>query len=692
MTSNSPPSRDSWFTWLLVLIGAIGLTVVFWGDLWKGGTLIGGDTFSYYYPQKLFLADSLQRGEIPLWNPLVGAGYPVIAESQTGVLYPPTLLLHGLFSTHTAYDANQILHYVMAFLGMWLVARRYQISRLGAGLTALVYVYGWFPSRICLEWAIIGGAYLPWLIWIVEGWLSSRRLGELVWLAPVLAMMLLAGHFHMAFLATLGLGIYVVLRLWPDSRQSIRNSLRQVSVVGGVLIAGYLLASIQLLPTAELAQRSQRQDFQNGNDPGYGHIPPWYLSQMLSLWMWYGPDSDPDQALYHVGPYAYPVNTNKVEAHLYFGMLPLLLFVLSGVLCVVQRRWPWSREVRLWLIVGGIGLGLAIGWPYVLLKHVPGFSFFRGAGRNSVLTSLAVAIAAGAAWDHVMSRLTRRSVTGVALWLVVMGLTTWEFSVVSRWVTYATVLPVPLLDERANSGISQYLHTAKQPVRLWSPGANAATLLGDSCWPVYLGLGPEEYFDPKLMSSYHEEQDAHDPVAIERHVEWLRRNGVTHLISMAPLNADVWPVREVWRGFDLLMSRVWGLGDAPLIVYELKDAPGLVVDHAGRALPLQNWSDTANTRSFDVECPEPTTVELRELNYPGWQVTVDGHPATPESDEGIYRRVQVPRGTHHIEWTYRPRSFQLGAILSALTLLLWLVLWWRSRGTASSPPSPNSTR
>ena len=125
-------NRDGWGTWLTVLGLAAGLTCLFWYPMWSGGTLIGGDTISYYYPQKLFLAESLRRGELPLWNPLVGAGYPVVAESQTGVLYPPTLLLYRFFSINAAYSANQILHYVVAFVGVWAMARRYQISQGGA--------------------------------------------------------------------------------------------------------------------------------------------------------------------------------------------------------------------------------------------------------------------------------------------------------------------------------------------------------------------------------------------------------------------------------------------------------------------------------------------------------------------------------------------------------------------------------
>lgn len=676
---------------------AIGLTWVFWAPLWRGDALIGGDAFSYYYPQKVLLSESLKHGEFPLWNRLVGAGYPVVAESQTGVLYPPTLLLYWLLDVQVAYDANQILHYVLAFVGMWALARRYRLSGWGAALAGLVYVYGWFPTRICLEWAIIGGAYLPWLVWIVERWLVTRQIRDLLGLAPLFGMLLLAGHFHIAFLATLALGIYVPLRLiWghdlPGENLHSESLIRRAGMRNmqflGVLIAGYLIASVQLAPTLELMQRSQRQAIDPGSDPGYGHIPPWYLTQVISSWIWYGPDLDPDQALSQVGPYAYPVNTNKVEAHLYFGMLPLLLIV--GVLfrAAYRRQWPWNRAVSLWIVVGAVGLLLAVGWPYVVLKHLPGFGYFRGAGRNSLLTSLAVALLAGAAWDGLSEG--RRSLKSQLLWLVLAGLTTWDLYTVSRWVTYTTLIPTRLVAEREGSEIRAALAQSPRPVRLWAPGANAPTLLGVSSWPVYLGLGPEEYFTPTWTSTFQEDTDKNDPAAIEKHVEWLLKNGVTHIISFEPLNPDQWHVRRVLTSFDRLLSRVWNRPDQPLHLYELLAPSGLIVDGRGAALPVESFSARCNRVSFQVSVTEPTIVELRELAYPGWDATIDGVSATSDKGPSIYRRVESPAGTHQIEWVYRPRSLQLGLCLSVLSLAGWAVLWWRVK--AQSPPTPRSNQ
>ena len=694
-TPQTPPSlRDGWLAWLLVIGVAVVLTVLFWAPLWQGGTLIGGDTFSYYFPQKTYLADALKRGEFPLWNPLVGAGYPIVAESQTGVLYPPTLLLYRFLEVGVAYSANQILHYIIAFVGMWAVGRRYGLSWGSAVLAALIYVYGWFAPRICLEWAIIGGAYLPWCVWLVEGWFLTGSRRTLLWLAPVFGLFLLAGHFHLAFIATLALSVYVLLRLvWSDDvlnvaffsekGRSFSEKKATLAWFGGVLLCGYLLAAVQLGPTLELMTRSQRQEFNQGNDPGYGHIPPWYLTQVISSWIWYGPDLNADQVLFQGGALAYPCNTNKVEAHLYFGMLPLLLVVLNIGHGLMQRRWPFSRSLTLWLVIGVLGLLLATGWPFVVLQHVPGFGYFRGAGRYGILMAFAVSLLAGAAFDAWLPAIragVRPGTTQTGLrwcgWLLVVGLTTWDLYTVSRWVTYAVMREGPILPLRETSEIRAELARSGRPVRLWARGSNAATLLGVSAFPVYLGLGPREYFEPQLASDYHEDDDLQNPTAVARQVKWLRRHGVTHVLSFVPLNETEWSARRVYRGMDQVLTRVWDRWTEPLFVYELVEAPGRVVDGQGQPLVVGSFEQTANRLSLSVSPVSDTTVVVRELAYPGWEVSVDGALSESRVVDSMYRGVEVTAGPHRIEWTYRPRSLWLGMAVSGVAVLAWIVVYW----------------
>ena len=80
---------------------------------------------------------------------------------------------------------------------------------------------------------------------------------------------------------------------------------------------------------------------------------------------------------------------------------------------------------------------------------------------------------------------------------------------------------------------------------------------------------------------------------------------------------------------------------------------------------------------------------LADPAYPGWKVTVDGHPAKSLVSRGIFRAVELPAGAHRVVWTFDPPRLVIGAYVSAFALVALLgvaALPWlrRRRHRASS--------
>ncbi|MCC6606907.1 MAG: YfhO family protein [Anaerolineae bacterium] len=65
---------------------------------------------------------------------------------------------------------------------------------------------------------------------------------------------------------------------------------------------------------------------------------------------------------------------------------------------------------------------------------------------------------------------------------------------------------------------------------------------------------------------------------------------------------------------------------------------------------------------------------LTDAHYPGWQVTVAGAPAELLQADGLFRGVLLPAGEHEVVFTFVPRSFQLGWLMTAVGLFLLLLL------------------
>ncbi len=687
-------------------IGGVGLTWLFWGTLWTGGGLVGGDVYSYSLPQKAFLADGLQAGVIPLWNNLTGHGYPVLGESQTGALYPLHLLVYCLWDVGTGWNVVLIVHYIAAFVAMAWCARTLGILGPGSLLAAMVYVYGWFPPRAFLDWAILGGVYLPLVIGSIERFLQTGRSRYAVLMSASLGVQLLGGHYQIAFLTWLVSGADVVFRWLQLSMPSrvplappVSSSLidethpfserhwqsqwhtnptamlsQSVLTLSIMFLFGVALAAPQLAASWELKGRSQRAIVGVDHDPAYGHIPPGYLTQIVAPWFWYAADLDIDAALQRMPLGQIASGTNRVEAHCYFGLVPVLLLIAGGLLAL--RRRAVTGNDLFWVAVIIASLAYATGWLMPVLQGLPGFSYFRGPGRASLLATFAVAVLTGRLLDALIQQFDSQGLRR-GLVTIVLVATTWDLWWTPTTVSYAVAVTPPPIAFRDASPLRKLLLTEPGLVRLYAPGANLPNVLGVASTPVYLGFGPREYFDPQFTLPETDPPDFH--AFTPTRLQWLLDAGVTHILSFEPLERRGWPVHLMWAGVDPLLNRAWARPE-PLFLYRLKDAPGRFRwDAVGAgAITLKEYGPHRITvRVAVATAGQLVLTDLADLN---WFVTVDGQSVTPKAS-GMYRAVSLTEGDHEVVWSYRPRRVYWGFAVSGIAaVLLALIPLWRRRG------------
>jgi hypothetical protein len=643
----------------LTVVLAIGLTYVFWPTLWQGGGLIGGDIYSYFFPQKQFLAEALRAGEFPLWNNRTGQGYPIVGESQTGLFYP-FHILYGFLDLNTAYNSIQLMHYVLTFVTCWLFLRRWGVRTIPAWLGAVSFTYGWLPVRMCNEWAALGAAWFPAILWCGESFLQTARWRYLIGLSALLGLQMLAGHFHLAFITQVTLVGYVGLRLAfatdliaPDLTKS---RMRTATYFAVAVLCGFGLAAVQLAPTWELKQMSQRAGLGAEHDPGFGFMPVWYLGQLLAPWAYYVPDVN-------LGTSSSGSRTNTVEAHLYCGILPLVLIAAGWILTRSKRQ---SRD-GIWILIGLMALLYTTGSLMPVARHLPGFGFFNGVGRFGIVVNLAVAVLAAVSLDRVLQTKFR----GRASWfgLICVGITVLDTWWVSGLVKHTFAVEKPPIRYLEQSPIRKELLQAKQPVRLFCRGANLPNLLGVASTPVYLGLGPQAYFNPQLAMP---QPLPFDTSPTSEQIAWLQQAGVTHIVSFQELDAD-WPVTQILTAADSFLNRAWARGSLPLYLYALHGTRGRVAwlnPQAGDEAVIIEYR--ANRVRIEVQSATGGELILTDLAWPGWHVRVDGQSASPSTLPGIdqqFRTVHVPAGKHELTWEFSPRMLWTGMGISIGTLL-----------------------
>ena len=80
--------------------------------------------------------------------------------------------------------------------------------------------------------------------------------------------------------------------------------------------------------------------------------------------------------------------------------------------------------------------------------------------------------------------------------------------------------------------------------------------------------------------------------------------------------------------------------------------------------------DGVNRVALEVNTPVAATLTLADQWYPGWQAQVDSRqvPLLHSGDQGIFRAVNVPAGTHTVTFLYEPASYRIGLYLALLSL------------------------
>jgi len=62
---------------------------------------------------------------------------------------------------------------------------------------------------------------------------------------------------------------------------------------------------------------------------------------------------------------------------------------------------------------------------------------------------------------------------------------------------------------------------------------------------------------------------------------------------------------------------------------------------------------------------------LSDAWYPGWSATIDGSPTPIYRANGMFRAIELPDGSHKVEFTYRSQPFEIGAVVS---IFAWIVV------------------
>ncbi len=392
--------------WGPLVLATVGVLAWLWPIGLGGKMPVGGDVTQFSIGLMAELARAIHDGRIPFWNDLWGYGFPGLAESQMGVYYLPHLLAYGLLPLEAAYTTLLVAHTLWATWGAYWAARQFGASRGGAAVSGFAFATcGYFLVHLPHQWGASTASWMPWawgLAWRASRGTCGPR--ALLWLAAVLAVQILPGHFQLAFITEVTTLVVAAVGFLSTLRESPRRTVRRVFVFGLSLGAVLLLSTMQLAPTAELAGLAREQ--RTVDYLGAFSSPPTHLISYVA------------PGLFHQSPLWRPLAWDAFHAmpeeHLAtIGLVPLFLAFVS------LRRWREPETVGL-IVAVLAATAFSLG-PYLpgfsLYCQSPGFSFFRAPSRWGAGAMLGLALLAGRGFD-VLPQMLRPS---RSLWMFLIG-------------------------------------------------------------------------------------------------------------------------------------------------------------------------------------------------------------------------------------------------------------------------------
>jgi hypothetical protein len=143
------------------------------------------DVLSFWLPRSCLMSRALADGHLPLWNPYEMLGTPFLADSQSGWLSLPTMLLSWLFGCGGGLRAIVVLNPILAGLGTYWFLRREGLWRIPATAGGLSIAMTMAASSVAISLPFAGTlAWTPFVLVGASGYLAAERLlRRLPWLA-----------------------------------------------------------------------------------------------------------------------------------------------------------------------------------------------------------------------------------------------------------------------------------------------------------------------------------------------------------------------------------------------------------------------------------------------------------------------------------------------------------------------------
>lgn len=681
------------------------------------------DIINFNLPVKVFYSNALKQGIIPLWTKDIGTGFPLLAESQMGTFYLPNLLLFRFFPSWLAFNCSYIITFLLAGIGTYFLLKQYRFSPLYRLFLSICFAYsGFFLGHIQHLNMIQAASLFPWILLVHSLYFKKSNIFLFLIYSFLLSQQIFIGHLQITFITLLT--AFLILSF---SKFKTKTYLaKQYIKFGLVILLALLLSSVQILPSAELANLSIRSS-------GFSTIETIFFS---FTWVDFAGLLNPFiNGKVSNATYSY---LNGYDGRLfwenviYIGIVPFLLLISSFFHKSKQKKIIVYRLLLLLSILLILGKYSPI---YVLFSFFP-FSYFRVPARFLLLFVFSSVIIIGYQLQSAEVFLLKKCKGSIILSFKVFLIITLTADIFINWFLYNPTYPINKwfeLPETARYIMQQnkqIRYTNIQEKSLWFGYSikngwvnkepyfyfrNDLVPNQNLIWhlPNYLAwvgvLWTKRYIILKdLFSNTITTEPNTDVILLnDTAIKLFSLNSVgyivtpfqinsssLHLVYETSSNIDELPSYKIYSNINVLprahfvhsYTVITTYNDMKKYVLSSYFDPSkevILESHLGNELSNISVEQNKNIewiKDADEEIVLKTNTTddnilvLSDTYYPGWIAYVDGVETSIMPANINQRAIIVPKGEHIIRFLYKPKSFFIGVIISALFYIPLLIV------------------
>lgn len=728
--------RKIWPAWVM-----LGFIVVFFREniFPAHGNFLGGiDVAQYFLWHAQFIKEQLLSGSVPLWNPYYYSGHPFIANPQTFVFYPATLLFAAL-PLPWAFNTDTLLHIYLAAAGIYCFVLLITESRSSGLASAVVYsLSGYFMTRIYAGHLtmIHTAALLPWIFYLFEKGYKTGQTRFFLITGLVFGLQILSGEPQNNYYTVLFLAVYALIRHFSTSRPAHWPFYQPVAFLVLILLVAFGISAVQVLPSLEFMSLSDRAEKTYQFATAYSFPPQNFFTFLVPV-----------------------IENSSLKPDVEFaGYIGIPAIILAGIGAAFYRHSPHTWCFRIMaLIAAAIMLGKYTPLYHLFYNCLPGIATFRIPARCLVIFTFSMSALTGLGIQHVcQTAITRKQhIAGIGLCAVLLmclfaGAAFFQVPLVSKDIVLAVaffVVAFVILDLGRfvkNKSVVAGVIIAVLFIDLYlayhsqTPTINQNEVLKKQSYERLFGNDRGFYrvaspLDALVGANFHYYNvNAYTPVVLGRYFRFMHEtaNAPVDTKTRHTLNPQIFSRNSVFSskvlgikyaliknkdGFELItaeqvMPRATLVSNA-LFLPRLEDhlqyikrpdfdpqkqvlleavppenvppnPKGMEAPPDGNNVTITKYQP--NQIELNYVSDSDTYLVLSELFYPGWQAYIDGNKVQILRADYLLRAVPLTAGRHNVVFVYRPASFLIGAAITIFTLLLLgaisLLLRFRSPG------------